>query len=319
MGHAAPLALPYFTTTSWNCLQSMQVPADDVLKDIWESRVASYVWVSGLVLLACDTISTFPREAAYFNKPMNASSDTDSEVIQRYKRLSLYVLIQSELDYSWTRLTSLQRCRLFFWFNVTVGSNTALLTIVNAILVVRLYALYGHSVKVLSFLVSIFSGEIAVQIYTIIKFGSSIANTSFVPSPGTPILGCLTAPNLRGDGVTIGWVVSIIGAVIYFFMTVAKFYQSAVEARRCGYTMRFPPLAKAFIRDGTVYFLVIVVALVAGDLSALFVPGPFVALYEPWMAASLIVAALGYSSICEQQLFTKALSATLCLNLCYEY
>jgi hypothetical protein len=164
-----------------------------------------------------------------------------------------------------------------------------LLLIVNGILGMRLWALYGRNFNVLCFLAVIFLGEVGVNIYTISKFGSSIAKNAFVPTPGTPVLGCLTDPKLA-VGVDFGWSYSIVVAVIFFFMTFVKFSQSALEARRSGWRIRFPPLAMAFFRDGTVYFLAVVVTLIAGAASSSLVQGPLVVLYEPWMAASLVVA-----------------------------
>ncbi|KDR66425.1 hypothetical protein GALMADRAFT_273538 [Galerina marginata CBS 339.88] len=238
----------------------MNWPPDAVLKEIWASRIASYVWLSGLVVLTYDTISTFPREVTHIWRKGTWSLPKMLYLLLRY--LGLFQAI---------------------------GSNTALLLTVNGIMVLRLYALYGRSTRVLCFLLIMFFGELAVQVFTTIAFGKSIVEATLLAPPDAPILGCLTAPKLSG-GIMIGWSFSIVVAVICFIMTIAKFVQSALEARRSGWRVRFPPLAKAFVRDGTIYFLAVAVTLIAGAIICSVVVGPFVVLYEPWLAVSLVIA-----------------------------
>ncbi|KDR66450.1 hypothetical protein GALMADRAFT_259220 [Galerina marginata CBS 339.88] len=136
---------------------------------------------------------------------------------------------------------------------MTIGSNIPLILLVNGILGLRLYALYSRNVKVLCFLWLLFLGEFGVQLYIIAKVGPSTVDTAFVPPPGVPILGCLTDPNL--SPTKFAWAAAITVAVTCFLMTIAKFFEATLEAWRAGWGIRLPPLASAFIRDGTVYFL----------------------------------------------------------------
>ncbi|PPQ96580.1 hypothetical protein CVT26_006309 [Gymnopilus dilepis] len=283
----------------------MDVPQDYVLKDIWESRVASYVWgeasslrselddfayeVYDLYLGSFWANNVYLEVTSIASPVIIACSDVGEkgEVVASEGFIRLATIFWAFSVNVRIPVHFLRETLLIAWqiestpSHLFPGYSTIQTSVpVSTLLLVQCYSRFEYGTLDDC---GRDTGHEIVQIYTVIKFGASIAETSYVPSPGTPILGCLTAPNLAGVGVTVGWVVSIIGAAIYFLMTVAKFYQSAAEARRCGHTVRFPPLAKAFIPINSV-------ALVAGDVSASFVPGPFVALYEPWMAASLVVA-----------------------------
>ncbi|KDR79906.1 hypothetical protein GALMADRAFT_222839 [Galerina marginata CBS 339.88] len=189
-------------------------PRDAVLEEIWASRIASYVWLSGLVVLTYDTILTFPREVSHIWRRATWSLPEGLYLLLRY--LGLFQAI---------------------------GSNTALLLLVNGIMGIRLYALYGRSVKVFCFLFLLF------LVFSAVKFGTLIVQATFLAPPNTPILGCLTGPDISGE--ITGWIFPIVVAVICFLMTIAKFIGSALEARRSGWRVWFPPLAKAFIQDGT--------------------------------------------------------------------
>ncbi|KDR69434.1 hypothetical protein GALMADRAFT_230663 [Galerina marginata CBS 339.88] len=207
---------------------------DLLLQGISQTQITSYVWVSGLTVLIYDTIATLPREVTY---------------IWRQR---------------WSLPTTLYLALRYWGLIMIIGSNPFLLNIVNGILGLRLYALYGRDPHVLSFLCLLFSAE--VQIYIGVKIGISTVSAAFVPPKGVHMLGCLTAtPDF--SGITTMWIVSIIVAVICFIMTLAQFIHSAREARRTAGRYSISPLAVAFVKDGTVYFLawMAITLIVAGS------------------------------------------------------
>ncbi|KDR66424.1 hypothetical protein GALMADRAFT_273537 [Galerina marginata CBS 339.88] len=263
-------------------------PADAILKEIWASRIASYVWLSGLVVLTYDTISTFPREVTHIWSMRTTGWSVPNTLYLFLRYLGLFQAVIYTTAYS-TVQTSIKRCQIFFVFSLSIGSNNVLLLTVNVILGLRLYALYGRSPKVILFLSLLFFGEFVAILYAGIVAGVSVVQATFLAPPDTPILGCLTAPDIPG-GVYFGWTYSIIVSVICFLMTIAKFVEFTLDARRAGWRIRFPPLVKAFVQDGTVYFLAVAVTQIAGLINCSLVVGPFIVLYEPWIVVSYVVA-----------------------------
>ncbi|KDR66449.1 hypothetical protein GALMADRAFT_1152025 [Galerina marginata CBS 339.88] len=254
------------------------MPPHDPLVGITDTRIVSYVWVSGLVVLTYDTILTLPREVTYIWRE-KLSLPSVLYLTLRYWGLFQVYIRPFKLPL---------KCQLFFGFVASIGSNTVLILVVNGILGTRLYALYNRSHKVLFFLFILFAGEFTVLAFTAVKIGISTVSTASLPPPGIPILGCLTSPP-NTSMIKLAWIASIIAAVVCFIMTMVRFIQSGEEIQELGLRRRFPPLAKAFIRDGAVYFLVVVATLSAGAATTSFILSPLIVLYEPWVAASLII------------------------------
>ncbi|PPQ97701.1 hypothetical protein CVT26_001884 [Gymnopilus dilepis] len=225
--------------------------------------------------------------------------------------------------------TSFQRsvCQVLVWFEVTIGGSTVVLIAIDIILGIRLYALYKRSRRVLIFLSclvlgsghpcrSIFCsltslplGEFAIQAYVVYKVGLSAAGSIFIPPMGLPILGCLTDPDLR---ITMpSWISTPLIAAVYFVMMLTKFYETTKVIRSSGVRLSLSPLISAFVRDGTVYFLLIeslvrllesllqtkdasslrpqLVTLLAGALDTFLTSGAYITLYQPWGAASFAI------------------------------
>ncbi|KDR71006.1 hypothetical protein GALMADRAFT_144091 [Galerina marginata CBS 339.88] len=200
------------------------------------------------------------------------------------------------------------RCQVFFGFSLSIGSPTTLLLAVNGMMGLRLYALYGRSYTVLYFLSALFLVEFIIHVVTAVKIGIPLVQATYLAPPGIPILGCLTAPDFS-RGAILAWSSSIAVAVICYIMTIAKFLQTALEARQAGWRRApLPPLAKAFVQDGTMCFMcvvgarvipsyivqvpqnfIFVVTLVTGAIITSRVEGPLVFLYQPFVTVSLVM------------------------------
>ncbi|KDR68614.1 hypothetical protein GALMADRAFT_146267 [Galerina marginata CBS 339.88] len=291
---------------------------DFFIVGVSETQITSYVWVSGLTVIIYDTISTLPREVGsipssqvlslllglgnlHLERKMVPSNDIIpiATILGAHSGHVKYDCLFNRSNFDkhilypgmYTEYPGYVSDATYFSDLLCPcnGSNPFLLNIVNGILGLRLYALYGRNTHILSFLSLLFAGEFACQTYIGVKIGIATVSATFIAPPGVRILGCLTAPP-ELSGITIMWIVSIGVTVICFIMTLAQFIHSAREARQAGSTYRFTPLAAAFIKDGTVYFLAVVVTLTGGAITGSLVSGPFTILYEPWMAISLILA-----------------------------
>ncbi|PPQ72278.1 hypothetical protein CVT26_006499 [Gymnopilus dilepis] len=283
--------------------------SSELLTAIWDTRIVSYMWISGLSFLVCDTISTFPREVAY----IWSSRWSFPKALYLFIRYwTLLELILSSLgnivpvvfsDMTDLSYPNTQRFRKFR--RPLSGGSTILIVVINVILGMRLYALYERKLKgnlplfldcissdkincaVLILLTSLILLEIGVQIYVAYRVWIASVQTAFIVPLHLPVLGCLSDPDLQ---ITIaGWIVAPVVAVIYFLMMAAKVYQSLMRMRKAGIRVRFSPLLRALARDGTLYFLLVVVNLVVGALNCLLATGPYIVLYQPLNAVSFAI------------------------------
>ncbi|KDR67345.1 hypothetical protein GALMADRAFT_161633 [Galerina marginata CBS 339.88] len=286
-----------------------------LLEGMSETQLTSYVWVSGLTVIVYDTISTLPREMTYIWSG-RWSLPTGLYLVLRYWGLAqtlLNTIVYSTVQTSVTRFVVLNTkftsrlftvspghsgvtfssallCPLvqirFYWALSTASSAFVYTPSTDAALMARLRQVLFMPSSQSDALIYL---TLKVQLYFAVKIGKSTVKGTFAAPSGLRILGCLTGP-VDLSGITTMWTVSIIVSVICFTMTLAQFIHNAREARRAGGRYRVSPLAGAFIRDGTVYFLAVVVTLIGGVITGELVSGPLTILYEPWMAISLIVA-----------------------------
>ncbi|KDR66451.1 hypothetical protein GALMADRAFT_259222 [Galerina marginata CBS 339.88] len=153
--------------------------------------------------------------------------------------------------------------------------------VIDVILAVRLAALYSHQPKFLYVIYFLLVVEFAIQFYVGIRISVLVWETTFVVPEGIPLKGCLSSPDLA---VTIpSWISNLTISVAFFIMMARKSWQSLQNGRHTGRRARFSPLMEAFVRDGSVYFVFNVVALISGSLNNYLVHGPLISAYTPWV------------------------------------
>ncbi|KDR83416.1 hypothetical protein GALMADRAFT_150532 [Galerina marginata CBS 339.88] len=276
----------------------------DLHEILWLSRLLSYGWASATTLLWYDTLLTLPAEVTYIwrfaersstwimNDGLTAEFSSGwslPKLLYLFVRYwSLFIATLSAAVFSRVQ-HSILRCQLFVWFSVTIGGSLVMLFVIDVILFLRLHALYGQNVKVFWVLVALNTVNVVMQVYVLVNVGIKATKATFLAPPGAPLLGCLSNPDL--SSTLFAWVSGIALAVFYFVMMMAKFYQSVVDARRVRVRVRLPPLMKAFVRDGTVYFLLFVVVILSGALDSFLATGPLVSFYLPWSLFAYVVAA----------------------------
>ncbi|PPQ97687.1 hypothetical protein CVT26_001870 [Gymnopilus dilepis] len=200
-----------------------------------------------------------------------------------------------------------------FTMGIFRGGYAILLLAVDVIFSIRLYALYKRSKKILALLISLVLGEFVVQAYVASKIGASTADTLFLTPSTLPILGCLTSPDLRIT--TPSWQVpgerpnmfddsDMSPLAIYFVLMLFKFYESVQLTKVVGLRSSLPPLIRAFVRDGTIYFLLVLVTLLAGALDSFLTKGPYVALYAPCTVASLAIT-VSFEALVSSSIYEK--------------
>ncbi|KDQ62365.1 hypothetical protein JAAARDRAFT_457719 [Jaapia argillacea MUCL 33604] len=122
----------------------------------------------------------------------------------------------------------------------------------------RVWALYGRSRKVfllslVCYILDVATGLVAASV--------TLASEQTIPQmPGLPVTGCFLSqtPAKHTWLIAIGWAVHVAINAIYFGLTLYKFVASVSGAGlNPRESWKLAPLLSLFIRDGTVYFLII--------------------------------------------------------------
>ncbi|PPQ72277.1 hypothetical protein CVT26_006498 [Gymnopilus dilepis] len=248
---------------------------NELLTAIWETRIVSYMWVSALSFLICDTVSTFPREFPTFDGHTTKAppiSVFQFEMVFPQSPISVHKVLDTfRTDASASiplRLSQIQtspkltgfcdfRCHLFILFSVSMydlpndaGGSTILMTVINVILGMRLYALYQRQLKgtfplLLDPLMDCFCAD-GFHCPSA-PFGSRVPykprsshNHRKLSRPGSQFELASSYPPVSSH---------------LFLMMAAKVYQSIRQMRKGGIRLKFSPLLRALARDGTLYFL----------------------------------------------------------------
>ncbi|KAF8526649.1 hypothetical protein BU17DRAFT_62135 [Hysterangium stoloniferum] len=247
------------------------------------------------------------REANYSSAATLAAFAYD--IILNFGREFLQVLLNIgwKVDYIWRSKWSLPKVLYIvvrYWGPIHVainfridthinpsketGGSIIYTTLVNIILLLRLYSLYDRK----------------AELYICIKSSLLAARNWFPAQPGVPFPGCLTTSASRQ--FTLGaWIPCLTVAVIFFLMTIWKLIETRKRRGEGGKESRHAPLSPlfiAFFRDGTVFFFVIagiilsslvlmkppniygIVAVLAATLSVLLITGPLSNVEEPWLS-----------------------------------
>ncbi|KAF8900890.1 hypothetical protein CPB84DRAFT_1847126 [Gymnopilus junonius] len=232
-------------------------PTDQLIHSVWQARISSYNWVAGLIFLICDTISTFPREVTY----IWSSKWSIPKILYCYEVLDVTPSSAAALAYSTVQIL-LKVPPIPSSTNPLTESlsrHSLCADVVFSFGLVSLWEEAGSFVKVLLLTID--------RIITPIFLVGFVSVWRLFDNPAHNVL--LQA--------------------IYFLMMAAKFYQSIMQKRRDGVHLQCSPIVRTFLKDGTFYFLLVVVTLVSGGLDALLTTGSYVSLYQPWNAAAFTI------------------------------
>ncbi|KAF9044942.1 hypothetical protein BJ165DRAFT_1474381 [Panaeolus papilionaceus] len=249
------------------------------------SQTISYMFVSAGTLMVYDTLLVLPREVTH----IWSAKWSAPKVLYLLTRYWGLVILFVDLSVYTHLQTSVQWCQRFLWYNMTIGSTSTLSLLVNIVLMMRLYALYGRSIQIVLFLVVIFLADIVLAVLSVVFTGPSAYSTTFVAPPSLPLLGCLSAPDI--SNTIYGWIGGLATAIILFVMMAYKLLSNnRTRPRRTAHTS-LPPLIVAFYRDGTMAFFLIMCVTVVGFILSFTIDGPLQISYMPWV--TVITSACG--------------------------
>ncbi|EAU83717.2 hypothetical protein CC1G_05621 [Coprinopsis cinerea okayama7 len=162
------------------------------------------------------------------------------------------------------------------------------MTTANIISILRIYALYGRSKKILIFFTTLACVEFALEFY-VSWWTMSWTTKRVMVLPFPQVTGCLSStPDITR--ALLAWIPCIIVAFMFFAFTVARFRASVMGASPAGSNFiamlkdsaNFSPLLAIFTRDGSIYFFAMFVALVTGATINLYRVGFYFTTYHPW-------------------------------------
>ncbi|KAF9043036.1 hypothetical protein BJ165DRAFT_1482385 [Panaeolus papilionaceus] len=183
----------------------------------------------------------------------------------------------------------LYSCRVFVWWHFTFGGPPFISIVVNLILLMRIYALYEHSRRVLIFLVSLLLVQISCHIAVIVTILPAVRSGELIAAPSMQYLGCpIMIPGMRST--LLAWIPGMMVAVILFGMMIIRCPLITLWRKRKP-TDIVSPLYKVFCFGGSYSFLTIIASTIVATTLSLTIPeSPFVAASKPWMVAILSIS-----------------------------
>jgi len=180
-------------------------------------------------------------------------------------------------------------CQRYFLWSLPAGPPL-LIGVLNGILLLRVFALYDRSKRVLVILLILSVGTVASALYATIRLARGLAS-SVVPMP-VPWRGC--ASKLPGLGfVLTAYVPNYALSLIFLAMTLCKLLKNHkhIYGKLTLKNMRAPgnrdisPLLLAFVRDGNIFFVLASIATFLELLPIFVVRGQAASGFLPWILA----------------------------------
>ncbi|TEB24771.1 hypothetical protein FA13DRAFT_1738947 [Coprinellus micaceus] len=215
---------------------------------------------AALTFLLCDYLHNFSDEVRYI-WPTRWSLAKILYLTSRYYGI-LIVTIALISD---RHRHSIAFCKTYLWVMI-FGFMSTMEIILNIILILRLYALYGRSKRALAFFSTLYMIQLAVEIYTI-TWVLQLSVQSVIHPPLPKWTGCVTlAVGIKVGKTIAGWIPALVVSTIFLIATFWKLRQTFMGSRinhsHANTGERFhivSPLLKVFVRDGAFYFVLIAI------------------------------------------------------------
>ncbi|KAF8151586.1 hypothetical protein B0H34DRAFT_801292 [Crassisporium funariophilum] len=222
---------------------------DDVASGIHHLTAGKYFQVAAFVMLIYDHLLTFPREVERIWKQPQTGATFLFLLVRYATLLEFIIIIDAFQDPKWTK----DACNRFVQFEG--ASTTVLVGLCELIMILRVYAFYGRSTYVLSFLMLLWAVQIAISAIGL--------NTGFaVPLPPGQA-GCILTGTSRIFPSL--WVAPLVTDTCIFVLTL---WRSRQLLREAGKT----PTLQIFLRDGVMYFFIIFLANLANTVIYIMSP-----------------------------------------------
>ncbi|KAJ6451674.1 hypothetical protein C8R47DRAFT_1229758 [Mycena vitilis] len=138
-------------------------------------------------------------------------------------------------------------------------------------------------------LILLFFVELASILVITVKEAVTTAQNAFEPPQGVHWPGCVTI--VSTFPALVGWVPAIFVSLIFFVLTMVKFVivfrtsHSEWRLDKLRELKSYSPILMAFVRDGTVFFLLIFTAVLVNTVTDQVFEGPLSGIVLPWVTA----------------------------------
>ncbi|KAF8589218.1 hypothetical protein K439DRAFT_1628916 [Ramaria rubella] len=227
---------------------SPPAPTNPSLVEAGQHVVASKHYLcAAFAILVYDHLLTFSDEVEYIwsRKRGVGMLVTGVFLVNRYyTTLAMVAIMIAFFDVNW----SAETCQNFVHFE-PFGFGIPLIAITGALLILRVFALYGRNLYILAYLGALLIAQVTVGIWQFAFPGGG--PVVFPPVPGLVFHGCLyiTAPSL-GAAASAYLVIDLAFDISIFVLTMAKTWQAF-------WGHRGPGLLRRISQDGALYFVVI--------------------------------------------------------------
>ncbi|KIJ39439.1 hypothetical protein M422DRAFT_257758 [Sphaerobolus stellatus SS14] len=267
---------------------------DQAIVPLTQLRAINYATAAVFTILVYDVLFTLSREIEYIWRTLWSIAKI-LYIIARYGGtiivgVQLFVNTQQlssklyvSLIHNSSLSSNIRSCHVYIWVALLLPSISE--WVVNAILMLRLHALYGRRRKYLIAFICIVIIDIAFQLWAVVR---SVLMVGLVSSP-LPISGCQFAPKTTSGAFTIP---SILVAGLFFGLTIYKFYENATttgEYSSFGWK-DLSPVFLALLRDGTVIFFLVTAILIFGIIFLTTVHNALDDLILPCLTGTLSMA-----------------------------
>jgi len=224
------------------------------ISDLAANQRNTYSHAAALTFCLYDIILSFSQEVEYVWMSKRSLVTALYLIVRYYGVINLIGIVamftqaSSNLD--------VKECQRYFFWTIT-GVPIVFVLALDAILLLRLYALYNRSKKVLITLLVLISINFGVALWVYITVAKNHAAHIWTrPSPWS---GCIT--NCPGLKFTLsGYIFNCILSLVFLSMTIWKLVENhqTVHGKLTWGSLRemreMPPLLLAFVRDGSVFF-----------------------------------------------------------------
>ncbi|KAJ6506180.1 hypothetical protein C8R47DRAFT_1101497 [Mycena vitilis] len=256
---------------------------DELFTVLSQTRQINCVLISAVTFLAFDICITFDDEVQYVWKE-RWSLPKGLYLFGRYFGLINLLISLSVATYEGP---SVETCRIYY--GIYEAGPILLITSLNILFILRIHALYNRGLKMLAGLIFLFFVELVSGLVLTINEAAVAVHNVTKPPQGVHWPGCATTPAIFSQLVV--WVPAIFVASMFFILTLVKFvivFQSSHSGWSIGKLREinsYSPIMVAFVRDGTVFFLLIFSVVLINTIASQALSGPFQGLFLPWLTA----------------------------------
>lgn len=250
----------------------------------------NYSHAAALTFLVYNTLLTFEKEVRH----IWSAAWSLSKALYIFVRYYGFFFLVSTLVVNTMENVPVKFCRGYLWYWEMSGAFV-ILTAVNSICALRIYAFYSRDKRMLAFLILCCLGEFASEFYGTFLIARQTSKSIIAAPLGIPFPGCLTVDRYTKIGLA-AWIPSVTMAFIFFLLTSAKLRkvleddQGRWRFSKLRERNTISPLLLSFGRGGIIYFFLIFSVLLVSTMLSIIGKGVHFPIIYPWLITTYAIA-----------------------------